>query len=264
MYVTVKVPLNKEWTLLEDRIIYGKKEIMLSDVVCVKSFSKPTFFASGLIDVTYEKNKSLWLSFDKKTLEVAEAAKKYIEENCGGEKETENTKRIKNEISKLPSKDLWGNRVELESLDKVLDNDESIKAIITGLTDKNNWLILCTNKRIKLLNKSTFSTLKDMDIYLDKIINIDVEEGFMFGSISIETDEGVRKIENINMDSISFFVDTVNIQIYKYKEFKAKLMEVNEHNISIADELLKFKNLLDMGVLTVEEFNKLKEELLNK
>ncbi|OUO70412.1 hypothetical protein B5F64_06265 [Thomasclavelia spiroformis] len=34
-------------------------------------------------------------------------------------------------------------------------------------------------------------------------------------------------------------------------------------NLSVADEILKFKKLLDMGAITEEEYNKKKEELLN-
>lgn len=35
-------------------------------------------------------------------------------------------------------------------------------------------------------------------------------------------------------------------------------------NFSVADELLKLKNLLDLGILTEEEFEKEKYKLLNK
>ncbi len=34
-------------------------------------------------------------------------------------------------------------------------------------------------------------------------------------------------------------------------------------NSSVADEILKFKNLLDMGVITEEEFEEKKKQLLN-
>jgi len=37
-----------------------------------------------------------------------------------------------------------------------------------------------------------------------------------------------------------------------------------DNNVSVADELLKLKQLLDMGVLSQEEFNEQKDKLLNK
>lgn len=36
-----------------------------------------------------------------------------------------------------------------------------------------------------------------------------------------------------------------------------------QNNISNADEIAKFKNLLDSGVITEEEFENKKQELLN-
>lgn len=48
---------------------------------------------------------------------------------------------------------------------------------------------------------------------------------------------------------------------------EAKIFEKNTNigvpSISIADEIKKFKELLDLGVLTQEEFDKKKTELLN-
>ena len=39
-------------------------------------------------------------------------------------------------------------------------------------------------------------------------------------------------------------------------------VEVAQNSISITDELLKAKELLDAGLLTMEEFEKLKQKLL--
>ena len=41
-------------------------------------------------------------------------------------------------------------------------------------------------------------------------------------------------------------------------------VSTNNSNVSIADELLKLKQLLDMGVLSQEEFDEQKNKLLNK
>lgn len=43
-----------------------------------------------------------------------------------------------------------------------------------------------------------------------------------------------------------------------------KPVEKKESTVSVADELLKFKQLLDMGAITQEEFDRKKTELLNK
>lgn len=38
----------------------------------------------------------------------------------------------------------------------------------------------------------------------------------------------------------------------------------SSNNVDTADEIIKFKDLLDQGILTIEEFDKKKTELLNK
>ena len=53
------------------------------------------------------------------------------------------------------------------------------------------------------------------------------------------------------------------IEKARTKEENKKYKANSSSNISIADELLKFKSLLDMGVITEEEFKKKKDELLN-
>ena len=40
-------------------------------------------------------------------------------------------------------------------------------------------------------------------------------------------------------------------------------VKTNETSVSMADELIKYKNLLDTGVITQEEFDKKKAQLLN-
>ena len=48
----------------------------------------------------------------------------------------------------------------------------------------------------------------------------------------------------------------------KYIEEKAKKAKVSKQNPSV-NELIKLKEMLDMGLITTEEFNNLKARLLN-
>ena len=50
----------------------------------------------------------------------------------------------------------------------------------------------------------------------------------------------------------------INVNVASGGDVKA-----NETSVSIADELIKYKNLLDTGVITQEEFDKKKAQLLN-
>ena len=50
----------------------------------------------------------------------------------------------------------------------------------------------------------------------------------------------------------------INVNVASGGDVKA-----NETSVSMADELIKYKNLLDTGVITQEEFDKKKDQLLN-
>ena len=50
----------------------------------------------------------------------------------------------------------------------------------------------------------------------------------------------------------------INVNVASGGDIKA-----NETSVSMADELIKYKNLLDTGVITQEEFDKKKAQLLN-
>ncbi|MCC0648374.1 SHOCT domain-containing protein [Clostridioides sp. ZZV15-6598] len=53
------------------------------------------------------------------------------------------------------------------------------------------------------------------------------------------------------------------IDNYKPKTNVQSQAIIHQNNSSVADEILKFKNLVDIGVITEDEFDKKKKELLN-
>lgn len=274
MNLSFKAGFLKEWTLLDDRIILGKKEIMLTEIESVKLFAKPSFATNGVIQITVNK-KTIVLAYPHKLREEGQIALEYLKDNCTNEEESYNketpeeesynkktSKEITEEIKALPCKDDWGTRKEIAELPLILRKDETIKAMTSGLTDGNTWLIVCTNKRVLMLDKGMIYGLKLIDIPLDRINSISHSKGLIFGKISITDGATTRTIENISKDTVSFFADTVNEQVELYKNNKNSNLTNMVNAISPADELIKYKQLLDMGALTKEEFDIKKKELL--
>ena len=264
MNLTFKVALMKEWTLLDDRIIYGKKEILLTEIQSIESITRPTSFKNGLM-ILKANNKPMSLAFSPKQKDDGEKAFSYIEENYGT-KEEQNTRKssrnIQSEIDNLPFKDDWGTKKEIDELPNILTKDEYIKAITSGLNDGNTWLIVCTNRRVLMLDKGLIYGLKLIDIPLDRINSISHSKGLILGKIAITDGSTTRIIENVPNNSVVFFVNTVNNEIELYKQSKKTHIYQVENNNSPADEIIKYKQLLDMGILTKEEFDAKKNELL--
>lgn len=132
----------------------------------------------------------------------------------------------------------------------------------SGLTDGNTWLMVCTNRRVLMLDKGMLYGLKLIDIPLDRINSISHSKGLVLGKISITDGAVTRTIENISNVTVSFFSDAVNKEIEIYKKSKNVTTTQVIKEASPADELIKYKQLLDMGALTEEEFDIKKKEIL--
>jgi hypothetical protein len=68
---------------------------------------------------------------------------------------------LTDESDSLPVKDKWGPRKEIAELPNILRENENIKAITSGVTDGNTWLVVCY--------KGMIYGLKLVDIPLDRI-----------------------------------------------------------------------------------------------
>lgn len=100
---------------------------------------------------------------------------------------------------------------------------------------------------------------------MDNINDITFKSGVLFGILTIDTiketfniglDKGSAKVINSTLHNV--IDDLKNISI------TPEIKEISNDTFSIADELKKYKELLDMGVLTQEEFESQKNKLLNK
>lgn len=265
MNLRFKAMMQKPWTLLSDRIIYNKREILLTEIQAVDVFSRPTFATNGLIQITV-RGKIINLVYSNKYKKDGEIATEYLKENYGDKNRKVNKKSavdIQREIESLPYKDDWGTKKEIMELPNVLNKDEHIKAITSGFTEGNTWIIVCTDRRVLMLDKGMIYGLRLIDIPLDKINSISHYKGLGLGRIAITDGAVTRAIQNVPNVTVSFFADTVNKEVQLYKELKTSHRGNAVNSTSPADELIKYKQLLDMGALTQEEFDKKKKELLN-
>ena len=78
---------------------------------------------------------------------------------------------------------------------------------------------------------------------------------FFLGEIEIWDGASMIKVTNILKKTLVPFVNAVNDSIEEFENFK-------KNQTSVADELIKFKKLLDDGVISRGEFDKKKKELL--
>lgn len=264
MNLNFKNPLVKSWTLLDDKIIVKDKEILLADIEKVELAVKGGRFTNGLIQITANQ-KIINLIYPAKSLEDGLTAFDYLEKNCNKQFKSIKKTRIdiENEMKDLPHVHEYYTRKEIAELPSLLEGEESIKAMTSGLTDGNTWLIVCTDKRVLMMDKGLIYGLKLIDIPLDRINSISHSKGLIMGKVAITDGATTRTIDNIPNATVAFFADTVSKEVEIYKQKKNAPIAREVQTISGADELMKYKELLDMGVLTQEEFEVKKKEILN-
>lgn len=175
--------------------------------------------------------------------------------------EVEEQSQFYQELKKLPGFDSWGTKKEIRYLKSILYNGEKVFAIASGVMDGNTWLLTCTSKRIIFIDCGIVYGVTHSEIMINKVNSVTFRNGLVLGEIYVEDGASTRVIRNVQKNSAKPFVDAVHksMQISKEMEIPPKINQ----DISAADEIKKFKELLDMGAITQDEFEQKKKELLD-
>lgn len=150
---------------------------------------------------------------------------------------------------------------EVKYLYEALNPNEKVYGVTNGNMDGNTWIIACTDKRILFVDKGLLYGVRHAEILIDKITSITYKSGLVLGEINIQCGSETKSIKNVSKLSTAPFVDVVHKSMELFNNQKP--IEIQNQPVSVADELLKFKSLLDAGLITESDFEKQKEKLLN-
>lgn len=145
-------------------------------------------------------------------------------------------------------------------IEENLQKDEEVLMTFIGLHNyvsatkhQHNFAYALTNKRFIMAQKKLIGqTVKT--VLLDMLNDINTDIGMAIGVIKIDT---VKETFSVGVNKNH----AKNIQ-EKIQELLLKTKEPRSSNINNIDEIRKYKKLLDDGIITEEEFNKKKKELL--
>ena len=168
------------------------------------------------------------------------------------------------------SKDFRGK--EFEQIRKIkhrLDSDEQIHFIARqskhrpGGSFTSPDTIFVTNKRIVIRDPSLLGVRENIvSVSYDKITSIELERGVFSSKIIIRAPGFADEMEAISKKAAEQIIQYVKNSMDRIKiESQKQSLEVNE---SIVDELLKLAGLKERGVVSEEEFLKMKQDLLDK
>ena len=161
----------------------------------------------------------------------------------------------------------WGMKHFKVIEDNLMNNEEVLMAFI-GLHNyksvtkhENNYAYAITNKRILLGQKNALAGQDFHSISLKNINDITFNSGALFGIVTIDT---IKETFSVGLDKQS--ASNINIKIHETLDkvqSNAQVSPNTQSSISVPDELIKFKQLLDSGIITQEDFDRKKEQLLS-
>lgn len=138
----------------------------------------------------------------------------------------------------------------------ILTKGEAIKIEPFKFKNKKPGILVITTKRILHCTQALFN--KDVEqILLDDVNNVESKSSMISSVLRLQSVTNVMEIDINNKD-----VTPVTKLINELKEKNKNVSPQTINAVSQADELAKFKKLFDDGVLTADEFEKKKAQIL--
>ena len=144
------------------------------------------------------------------------------------------------------------------TLDNIIYDDEEIKIISSGKYNNKQLEILCTNKRIIMVNSGILPQRNEIRIESINVMNLESKGISQILHIIVNGTDFI--LENIT--NCQKFMNIVNEQVNNYKSFKIEVNKTIEKDIT--DKIEKLAQLNKEGILTDYEFATKKMELLEK
>lgn len=170
---------------------------------------------------------------------------------------------IMKRLKELKQVDTFGTKKELKELPNIMYSGETIEYLMSGYSNANTWVIVCTNKRVLFLDKGMFFGCKQLEIPLEKINSIEATKGLLLGSIKIWDGASAMKVDQVQKFALQPFVNAVNTAREALKNqnnhFQKPIEEKKDDYIA---QLEKLAGLRDKGIITDEDFEAKKKQIL--
>lgn len=150
---------------------------------------------------------------------------------------------------------------ELRALAETLPENEEPLAAVRGFAGGwNTVLVVLTPRRIIFMDAGMVYGLKTSDIPLRAINAVSHSSGIWFCNLIVTNGADNTFVRNVFVKQAKRFSKDVDAALLQWSN------GLNNNNVPLsgADEILKYKKLLDSGVITETQFARKRDELLNK
>ena len=142
-----------------------------------------------------------------------------------------------------------------------MDDDEKIITAIDGMNDDGFQLLVLTQKRALILSQGVIAGKEFEEIDIDKITQVKSSKKFNNSCIELYCGSVKSEITKANGSIVQQVAQTIKDTI-KASDNQTQNNEITSNNEDPLEEIRKYKELFDEGILTEEEFKAKKAQLL--
>jgi Bacterial PH domain/Short C-terminal domain len=151
---------------------------------------------------------------------------------------------------------------EIKRLTEYLWEGEQVERMTTGTYGKGTGLVILSDRRLLFVQNGIMSQTTE-DFPLDKVSSIQWSSGMMFGTITVFASGNKAVITSVQKADGKEIVDLIRHRLSD-KTLQAAPAATGGGGQDVYEQLRKLGELHTAGVLTDEEFEKKKAELLGR
>ena len=167
---------------------------------------------------------------------------------------------VKKQLEDLDKVAAFLGRKEIKELPSILQEDEKLGALIQGMYNNGNGVLVCTDRRLIFIDKGLVYGLKVKEFPLDKISSVSYTTGLIFGKFTI-TSKDDAVISQVDKNQIRAFAEHVTNKLNSKKTESSD--NTGSEDDDVVSKLERLAALKEKGVLTDEEFLEQKTRILN-
>lgn len=184
----------------------------------------------------------------------------FIEEKTG---QHERQNKIQRQLDGAGVSDLWGTKKEVKALSEIIKDNETIKYATSGVVEGNTVLMVCTDRRVLFIDKGFIYGIKSTEIPLKMINAISYSKGLLLGSITITNGATTTQINNVSKETALLMVQSVNDACEAVSHQKQPVPPVDTQvTQTFSAQIRELKSLVDDGIITQDEFDAKKKQIL--
>lgn len=151
---------------------------------------------------------------------------------------------------------------DLKKLPSIINTDETVIDFLLSNIKEQGLLVITSSRILFVQSKTGFGNFGSniWDISLNKVNSVEVSLHKIYGDLTIHHGSSFKKIENLPLTQVNDFKNTIDQAISNLTN-KVEVIKPTSSPSSF-EELKEYKELLDLNIITKEEFDSKKKELL--